>query len=112
MEKYEIWLADLNPRMGTEAGKVRPVMIVQSNFLNEIHNSTIICPITSQVRSTHFLRISLDSKETGLIKKSDAMLDQLRAIDNSRFSKKIGELPQQLHSKVDDYLKIVLDLED
>ena len=32
MNQFEIWLADLNPQIGTEAGKVRPVVIVQTNF--------------------------------------------------------------------------------
>ena len=34
INQYEIWLADLNPRNGTEAGKVRPILIVQSDLLN------------------------------------------------------------------------------
>ena len=52
MNQYEIWLADLNPQIGTEAGKVRPVVIVQTNFLNEIADpSTIICPITTKLNN-------------------------------------------------------------
>ena len=112
MRKYEIWLADLDPGMGTEPGKVRPVLIIQSDFLNEIHTSTMICPITSQVKSTNFLRININFKASGLLKSSDALLDQIRAIDNSRLNNKLGELPKELHKKVDDYLKIVLDLEN
>ncbi len=46
MKQFEIWLADLNPTIGTEAGKTRPVLIIQTNLLNEIpHPSTIIIPI-------------------------------------------------------------------
>jgi mRNA interferase MazF len=47
IRQYEVWLADLNPRVGTEAGKTRPVLVVQTNLLNTVsHPSTIICPIT------------------------------------------------------------------
>ena len=43
-KQYEIWLADLNPRMGTEPGKTRPVVIIQTDLLNDVHPSTIVCP--------------------------------------------------------------------
>ena len=43
IKQYEIWIADLNPRYDTEAGKTRPVVIVQTNLLNDLHPSTLIC---------------------------------------------------------------------
>ena len=39
-KKYEVWLANLNPEIGTESGKTRPVLIVQTDVLNNIHPST------------------------------------------------------------------------
>jgi len=36
IKQYEIWIADLNPQIGTEAGKTRPVIILQTNLLNKI----------------------------------------------------------------------------
>jgi len=66
-EKFEIWLADLNPRFGTEAGKTRPVLIVQSNLLNAVHPSTIICPITTNIRkNVSILRVNMAQGEGGL----------------------------------------------
>jgi mRNA interferase MazF len=35
-EQYEIWLANLNPQIGTESGKIRPVLVVQTDMLNKI----------------------------------------------------------------------------
>jgi mRNA interferase MazF len=49
-KKYEIWLANLDPRFGTEAGKTRPVLIVQTDSLNKVHPSTLICPITTNIK--------------------------------------------------------------
>ena len=43
-----LYVADLNPRFGTEPGKVRPVVVVQTDALNRSHPSTIICPITTK----------------------------------------------------------------
>ena len=35
INQYEIWIADLNPQIGTEAGKTRHVLVVQTNFLTK-----------------------------------------------------------------------------
>jgi len=40
------------------------------------------------------------------------MIDQLRAIDNKRLIKKVGELPMQISEKVKENLRIILDLDD
>ena len=60
IKQFEIWIADLNPRIGTEAGKVRPVIVVQTDLLNKEHPSTIVCPITTNVKpDSEILRIHL-----------------------------------------------------
>jgi len=111
MKKYEIWIADLNPQMGTEPGKTRPVVIVQTNFLNGHHPSTIVCPLTTNTRpGTTLLRIYLPAGTAGLTQDSDIMVDQLRAIDNRRLVQKIGPLPAAFHAQLDENLRVVLDL--
>ena len=111
MNQFEIWLADLNPRIGTEAGKTRPVIIVQTNLLNEIvHPSTIICPITTKINNeSSILRVRINKGNCGLEKNSDIMIDQIRAIDNSRFIKKIGIASQEMKVKIQENINIVLD---
>lgn len=113
IKQYEIWIADLNPRFGTEAGKVRPVLIVQTDLLNKIHPSTIICPITTNVqKQSELLRVHLE-KETGNVKEAcDIMIDQIRAIDNKRLVKRIGKIPTQKQERLKDNLKIIFDLLD
>ena len=110
-KQFEIWLADLNPRFGTEAGKTRPILIVQSDLLNKNHPSTIICPITTNVKKgVQILRVNITKDTGGLKKESSIMVDQVRSIDNKRFVKKIGDLPNNLRLKVLENLKIVMDL--
>jgi len=114
MKQFEIWLADLNPQIGTEPGKKRPVLIVQTNLLIKVqHPSTIICPITTNVKlQSNVLRVHLKKGAANMYEACDIMTDQLRAIDNARMIKKLGDLPIDLRSKVKDNLRIVLDLED
>ena len=49
IKKFNVYSADLNPKYGTEPGKVRPVIVVQTDMLNEALRSTVICPITTNV---------------------------------------------------------------
>lgn len=110
-KQFEIWVADLNPRMGTETGKTRPVLIIQSNLLNKVHPSTIICPITTNIKKgVSILRVDIRKGEGGVVQDSSIMIDQIRAIDNKQFLKKIGDLPEALQEKIGENVRIVLDL--
>jgi mRNA interferase MazF len=113
IKQYEIWIADLNPQIDTEPGKKRPVLILQTDLLNKIpHPSTIICPITTNVKKdSEILRVHLKKGTSNLIQDCDIMIDQIRAIDNKRLVKKIGFLQNDLINLVKENIKILLDLE-
>jgi mRNA interferase MazF len=112
-KRFDIWLANLDPRFGTEAGKTRPVLVVQTDLLNKVHPSTIVCPITTNIQpQSRILRVNI-KKGTAKVKEDcDIMIDQLRAVDNRRLIKKLGELPKAISGKVKTNLAIVLGLED
>ena len=111
INQYEIWLANLNPRKGTESGKVRPVLIVQTNLLNSIsHPSTIVCPLTTNIHlDSEILRIHLKKGIANTEKDCDIMIDQIRAIDNERLLKKIGEIPKSISEKVRENIQLILE---
>lgn len=113
IKQFEIWLAVLNPQIGTEPGKTRPVIIVQTNLLNRIsHPSTIICPLTSNVQlEAEILRIHLKKGIANLQQACDIMIDQIRTIDNNRLIKRIGILPNEFVVKVKENLQVVFDIE-
>lgn len=109
IKQYDIWLADLNPSKGTEPGKTRPVVIIQTNLLNESHLSTIICPITTNVKANiELLRVHLTKGY--LDKLSDILIDQIRAVDNKRLIKKLGSLNRSQIQKLKANIRIVLDI--
>ena len=110
-KKYEVWLANLDPWISTESGKTRPVLIVQTDVLNNIHPSTLICPITKNVKlESHILRVHL-KKGIGKVKENcDIMIYQLRVINNKKLIEKMGELPDDISERVKENIRIVLDL--
>lgn len=109
IKQYDIWLADLNPSRGTEPGKTRPVVVVQTDLLNETHLSTLICPITTNVqKEIKLLRVHL--KKAQVDKLSDILVDQVRAIDNKRLLKKLGQLTKEQKTDIKANLRIVLDI--
>lgn len=112
IKKWHCYLADLNPRFGTEPGKLRPVVVIQTNLLNEVgHPSTLICPLTTKIiPKSKWLRVHLEKKEAGLNEKSDILVDQIRAIDNRRFKTTLGILQKPSQIQFTECLKVLLDL--
>ena len=109
IQKFHVYLADLNPRMGTEAGKIRPVVVVQTDLLNGTHPSTIICPVTSKVaKEAQILRVHLSKGTSGLREDSDVLVDQIRAIDNRRFRRRLGQLTPRQEEKLLESLRILV----
>ena len=113
IKQYEIWIADLNPQTGTEPGKTKPVLVVQTNLLNKIpHPSTIICPITTNITmDSEILRVHLKKGMANLYQDCGIMIDQIRAIDNKRLINKVGNLPADFIELVKENIQIIIDLE-
>ncbi len=111
IKQFDIWITDLNPQVGTETGKIRPVLVVQTDLLNKVHPSTLICPITTNVKKeSKILRVHLTKGTASLKEDCDIMIDQLRAIDNKRLIKRIGKMPKSLEAIIKENLTIILDL--
>ncbi|EAZ80816.1 type II toxin-antitoxin system PemK/MazF family toxin [Algoriphagus machipongonensis] len=110
-EQFDIWLVNLNPARGTEPGKIRPSVIIQTNLLNQVgHPSTLICPITSQIsEDENILRVKVDQKETGLDQDSEILVDQIRALDNRRFLEKLGKISKEKALELQEKLKALMD---
>jgi mRNA interferase MazF len=106
-----VYLADLGPPAGTEPGKIRPVLALQIDLLNGAHASTVVLPLTTNVfPQSRLLRVHLKKGEAGLSADSDVMVDQLRAIDNSRFRRALGAVPPGCLDEVQRRVAILLDL--
>ncbi len=109
LQQYDIWLADLNPARGRIPGKIRPVVIIQSNILNKYSISTVVCPSTSNVLINHeLLRVFINKGQLDI--DIDILVDHIRTIENKKLIKKISRLNFEQIKKIKKSLMIVLDL--
>lgn len=110
-EQFDVWFVNLNPARGTEPGKIRPCVIVQTNLLNQVgHPSTLICPITTQLSDEeNILRVKVEGKETGLDQETEILVDQIRALDNRRFLVKLGKISKEKALELRTKLKAIMD---
>lgn len=100
-----LYLADLDPRSGTEPGKLRPVLVVQSDLLNDAgHPSTWVLPCTTRLVGENLLRVVLPAHIAGNARACEVMIDQSRAIDNHRLSRALRALPAPLLREVKEKL--------
>ena len=101
-----LYLADLNPRVGTEPGKTRPVMVIQTDLLNEAdHPSTWILPCTTRLAGGNLLRVSLPRGIAGNREACEVMIDQSRAVDNRRLLRALKPLPKKILAEVVEKLR-------
>ena len=106
-----LFLADLSPRRGTEPGKVRPVVVVQSDLLDEAgHPSTWVLPCTTRLVGENLLRVPLPSGIAGNSRDCEVMIDQSRSIDNRRIVRALAPLPQAVLEEVEQKLRLLAEL--
>lgn len=109
VKRGELYYADLSPVVGSEQGGVRPVLIVQNDVGNKYSPTIIAAAVTSQLEKAKLpTHIQLPADVYGLPKDSVVLLEQIRTIDKRRLKEKIGELPPNMMSRVNEALLISL----
>ena len=88
IKQYEIYYADLNPTVGQELKKIRPVLIVSKNDMNKYSDTVVVCPLTSKVhpRWRSRIQVTCDGEP------AEIAVDQIRAISKKRIKEKIDQL--------------------
>jgi mRNA interferase MazF len=114
MRRGDIVIAALDPAVGREQGKVRPVVIVSNDaavITAETGDGTVtIVPITSNVRRVHPFQVFAGKAETGLPRDGKIQCEQLRTISVRRISARVGRLQHETLGAVDEALRVHLDL--
>ena len=111
IKRGEIYLAALDPTLGREISKTRPVVIVSNDKNNAFSGTVTILPISSQSLDKVYLFEALLPKGTGnLPKDSKAKADQIRTIDRARIVKHIGTLSATEMKDIEKAIRLHLDL--
>lgn len=102
MKRGEIYFAVLNPTVGSEIQKTRPVLIISNDIANKYSELITVIPITSQIKKVYNFEVYLDKNISGLSKDSKASCHQIRTISKLRINgKKIGSLNNSLMNQVE-----------
>ena len=111
IRRGDIFYADLSPVVGSEQGGIRPVLIIQNDIGNK-HSPTVICAaITSKINKAKLpTHIEIDASKYQIVKNSVVLLEQIRTIDKRRLKDLVCHIDQKLMNKVDEALKISLEL--
>ena len=85
MQRGEIWVGNLNPNRGAEVGRIRPVLIIQADFLIASDEPTVIVlPLTTQVRQAKEpLHITIQARDK-LLQTCQVVPEQPRTLDRRR----------------------------
>ena len=87
-ERYGIYVADLNPTVGSEINKIRPVVVISQNEMNTYLDTIVVCPLTSKIHPRWRSRLRVTCKG----KKAEIAVDQIRTISKKRLKKMIDQL--------------------
>ena len=112
MVRGEIWWAALPQPKGSEPGKSRPVLVIQSNSLNRGNINTVICAIITSNTDIASLpgNLLLEKSVSGLDKTSAVNFSQILTIDKPDLIKQVCMLPKYMLDKINNCLKIVLEI--
>jgi len=88
VERFGIYLADLDPTRGREIAKTRPVVIISQDAMNRNLDTVVVCPLTTKLHPQWRSRIQM----TCVRKKAEIAVDQIRTISKERLGKRIDRL--------------------
>ncbi len=103
IKRYEIYYADLNPTIGSEIKKVRPVVIISQDEMNKYLETVVVCPLTSKLHPKWRTRLQIKCAN----KKAEIAIDQIRTISKQRLKKKIDKLSE---IKASQLRKLITDM--
>ena len=113
IKRGDIYLADLDPAIGSEQGGIRPILVVQNDYGN-LHSRTLICaPITSRMDKTDIpTHVYLDPWDNPVTTESYVLMEQLRTIDRARLKHRMGRISAQVMPEIEQALRISIGLEE
>lgn len=111
IKRGEIHVAVLDPVIGREIAKTRPVVVVSNDMNNQFSATVTVLPVTSgKTEKKYPFEVFLAKGVGNLPKDSRAKADQIRTLDKSRLVSRIGKLGTQDMARIEDAVKVHLQL--
>ena len=111
IKRGEIYLAALDPVVGKEISKTRPVVIISNNKNNEFSGTITVLPVTSgNLKKIYPFEVFLPKGSGSLPKTSKVKADQIRTLDKNRMLTHIGGLEKKQIDEIEKAIKIHLEL--
>ena len=110
VQRGDIFRANLDPTIGVEIQKTRPILIVSNDIINRYSRLVIVFPLTTNVARLSPSHILIPQGEAGLSRDSKALTEQIRAMDQQRLAKKIGTLSARYLTLVESAIQNSLDM--
>ena len=110
ISRGELYIADLDPVVGSEQGGLRPVLVVQNDMGNRYSPTVVVLAVTSQLQKARLPTHVQVPAEHGLQKDSVILAEQLRTLDKRRLQERIGRLTPEYMAQVERALAVELGL--
>lgn len=112
IRRGDIYYADLRPVVGSEQGGIRPVLVIQNDTGNRHSPTVIVAAITSKMNKAKLpTHVELSTRQCQIVKDSVILLEQLRTIDKQRLRDRVCHLDDKLLAKVNEALRVSLELD-
>ncbi len=111
IRRGDIYYADLRPVVGSEQGGIRPVLVIQNDTGNRHSPTVIVAAITSKMNKAKLpTHVELSARQCQIVKDSVILLEQLRTIDKQRLREKVCHLDAHILARVNEALRVSLEL--
>lgn len=109
MKRGDIYIADLDPVVGSEQGGVRPVVVIQNDTGNLYSPTVIVAAVTGRRKKPSLpVHVRITAAESGLTQDSVVLLEQLRTLEKTRLTRYLGTLGEDTMRRIDRALGMSL----
>ncbi len=112
MEVHEgdVFLANMDPTVGVEIKKTRPVIVVSNEWINQFSQLVVVVPVTTSTQKVSPSHVLISPGQGGLDHLSKALTEQIRAMDKSRLIQRLGKLEKEYKAKLHDAIRNTLNM--
>jgi mRNA interferase MazF len=108
IRRGDVFLVNLDPVVGSEAGKTRPAVVLQNELANQTSPTVTVVPLSSNTSRLFPFQVLVPAGEGGLERDSKVLCEQIRTLSRQRLVQRLGNLPperlQEIRTALDRHL--------